>query len=306
MQQQGQQRQQPPSRFTQNVFQQPSAAAPMVMVRFNGRVQPAQPGQLIRRTNGRIVRVMEDGSLEEVEVPIVTPKKVEIKSSRDKPISLDSDSEDEASGDQSKDSSSSNVMHQQLRTYSHNTSQSGNMANQRVNLVEDSSNDSVEYLRESVPEFIGIDETANNQPTQRRVERIGMTRAGLRTITGYGRITQLRPRNQLVPVGVNRQRYRTTTGAPRHLTRLPPSKRDQNFEFIMGSNGVIERVPLINDPEILVPEVDMVVEEEELTQEKINSMVEKVKQNRYSHSSSPSCVCVLSYFFLRFFRAHSL
>ncbi|XP_018497698.1 uncharacterized protein LOC100899064 [Galendromus occidentalis] len=63
-------------------------------VRVNGSVIRAVPGQVIRRVTGEIVRVLENGTLEPVDLQ--NPPKTII-TSRDRPISLDSESDDTSS-----------------------------------------------------------------------------------------------------------------------------------------------------------------------------------------------------------------
>lgn len=74
---------------------QVAASNSNLSVRVNGNVIRAVPGQVIRRVTGEIVRVLDNGSLEPVDLQ--APPKA-IVTSREKPISLDSESDGSFAG----------------------------------------------------------------------------------------------------------------------------------------------------------------------------------------------------------------
>ncbi|OQR79353.1 hypothetical protein BIW11_05797 [Tropilaelaps mercedesae] len=285
----------PPYRYSGSSSRAPTLKSnpPPVMVRFNGRVQPAQPGQLIRRTNGQIVRVMPSGNLEEVEVPIVTPKKIDIESSRDKPISLDSDSDDEdAVKPTSQDGGRTREASKEPKDVDATTRREDKGKCRKpiiVQLDEESPAESSDTSTDGSEEFIGVDDASWPTP-ERRLQRVA-TKVRLSTDNKDSQFTEERNAAKSPTADSAQSGDTLSTGsssASDKIDGMDTCKR-KKFEYIIGSNGVVERVPIIEDPNLLIPEIDMVVEEKEFTQEMIDSIVEKGVQRALLYAPPPNC-----------------
>ncbi|XP_022693605.1 uncharacterized protein LOC111263086 [Varroa jacobsoni] len=289
----------------------PSAPSP-VMVRFNGRVQAAQPGQLIRRTNGQIVRVMPNGSLEEVEMPVTIPKKVSIKSSREKPISLDTDSEDEPSSPAKSSTQKSDTPLRDCKQESSSLPATGSASGVlvtasvkrrgkkrtgKLQVVDlDDSTSGTETDSTDSCEFIGVDEVVK-PGFERRSQRIAATKSKAKVDKESNQLASIRL-NDSVKKADSAGLTTESDLSDNNAESLPPSKRKTaevedsemlQYEFFMGSDGVVERVPFIKDLSLLQPDFNMTVGDKEFSKEMIEDMVEKGVQHSLLYAPPENC-----------------